>query len=300
MGGIILYVDISIGDEFTQSEIEKKFNTRFGSRMRGISLRNWEDGTKYIILTSSANSPYSDNFEGDIVYYDGEGQNKDQKGTDANIGLIKSNENNRPIYFFKQHEARGKWQYLGIMEVLDYNYIKKNNFMTYEFKLKKLNLDLPPLISTEKKDIEYLAMTTPELTDDTDYSHYERKKRYAAFSRIIKGIYDNRCAVCGKKRFTNSGYPEVEAAHIYPKSKNGSDDPRNGISLCKLHHWAFDNGLFFIRNDYSIKINSRIEGDDNYEEIWRYKNNNINLPQKEKYKPDILFLTEHRKIHNYK
>lgn len=292
-----MIVDINLGDEFTQSEIEKKFNTKFGHSIRGISLRNWDNETKYIILTSSANSPYSDNFEGNIIYYDGEGQNKHQKETDANVGLIKSNENNRPIYFFKQYETKGKWKYLGIMEVLDYNYVEKNGFMTYEFKLKKTNLNIPPDTSVEQKEINDLILKEPILTDDNGFSNYKRKKRSAAFSRTIKKNYDNSCAVCGKKRFTNSGYPEVEAAHIYPKSKKGADDPRNGISLCKFHHWAFDNGLFSIRDDYSIQINPRIVDDDNYEEITMYKDKKIHLPSKKEYKPDILYLSEHRKLH---
>jgi len=26
----------------------------------------------------------------------------------------------------------------------------------------------------------------------------------------------------------------------------GSDDPRNGIALCRTHHWSFDHGLFSV------------------------------------------------------
>jgi putative restriction endonuclease len=291
--------NLKIGDKFTKDEIEAKFNTNFGRSIRGITLSKWEDETRYILLFSRADGPYTDKFEGDVLYYDGEGQNKDQELTDSNKALIESNETGRAIYGFRQYEPRGRWEYLGILEVLDYSYMKKNGFMTYEFKLRKRDLDIPPEISIEQEDIEFLTQEAPELTDDTDYDYYKRKKRDAAFSRIIKEIYDNSCSVCGKKRFTNSGYPEVEAAHIYPKSKDGSDDPRNGLSLCKLHHWAFDNGLFSIGNDFTIKINSRIAADDNYEEIWKYQDEKISLPLKNKYNPDILFLTEHRKLHEF-
>ena len=268
--------------------------------MRGISLRKWEDGTKYIILTSSANSPYSDNIDGDIVYYDGEGQNQDQKETAANIGLMKSNENDRPIYFFKQHQTKGKCEYLGIMEVIDYKYVQKTGFMTYEFKLKKTNLDIPPAISKEKNDIDQLSYKTPRLTDQSNYSNYKRKKRDAAFSRLIKEIYDNQCAVCGKKRFTNSGYPEVEAAHIYPKSKNGADDLRNGIALCKLHHWAFDNGLLAITDNYEVIVPSWIKNDKNYEDIFRFEAEKIILPTINQLKPHKIYLESHRKMYGLK
>ncbi len=54
--------------------------------------------------------------------------------------------------------------------------------------------------------------------------------------------YGPSCAVCGvsELRF-------LDAAHLRPKSRNGSDDPRNGLVLCPLHHRALDAGLFAIR-----------------------------------------------------
>ena len=49
------------------------------------------------------------------------------------------------------------------------------------------------------------------------------------------------CAVCG------IGYPEVlDAAHLIPKEHDGSDDYRNGLALCALHHRMFDAKMFEI------------------------------------------------------
>ena len=49
------------------------------------------------------------------------------------------------------------------------------------------------------------------------------------------------CAVCG------IDFPEVlDAAHLIPKEHNGSDDYRNGLALCALHHRMFDAGMFEI------------------------------------------------------
>jgi predicted restriction endonuclease len=42
------------------------------------------------------------------------------------------------------------------------------------------------------------------------------------------------------------GKPEVQGAHIYPKGRDGSDDLRNGICLCRRHHWAMDAGWISI------------------------------------------------------
>lgn len=294
----IMDVEITIGEELSKEEIEGKFNTKFGSRIRGINLRQWGDGTPYIILFSRVDGPYSDKFEGNIFYYDGEGLGKDQELTTNNKALIKSNEAGRTIYGFRQKEV-GKWEYIGVLEVLDYTYIEKSGFKTYEFKLKKTELDIPEVLASESKEIIESVQDEPKLKDDNSYDIVKRKRRNAAFSRIIKQVYDYSCAICGKKRFTHAGYPEVEAAHIYPKSKNGADDPRNGICLCKLHHWAFDNGLFSIKDDFSIIINDIIRNNDNYEEIYDFENNKIILPKNKELQPVSLYLKEHRKLHEF-
>lgn len=53
--------------------------------------------------------------------------------------------------------------------------------------------------------------------------------------------YGSCCAVC------DVDIPEViDAAHLHPKEHGGSDDPRNGLPLCALHHRAMDAGLFAI------------------------------------------------------
>ncbi len=38
----------------------------------------------------------------------------------------------------------------------------------------------------------------------------------------------------------------LDAAHVIPKGSDGSDDARNGLALCVLHHRLFDAGLFAI------------------------------------------------------
>ena len=137
----------------------------------------------------------------------------------------------------------------------------------------------------------------PRLTEPTRLAKAVKKARSAEFRRIVRENYDYSCAVCGKSRFTKDGNPEVESAHIYPVAKNGSNDPRNGIALCRLHHWAFEGGLFSIGDNYSIVVDKSIEGDKNYEEISHFKNEKIHLP--EEYRPHPKFLKAHREIHGF-
>ena len=91
----------------------------------------------------------------------------------------------------------------------------------------------------------------------------------------------------------------MEAAHIYPVEKNGTDDLRNGIALCKLHHWAFDGGLFSISDALRILIKADIKDKTDYEEIYKYDNKLLLSPQLEKYKISSVFLKQHRISHGF-
>ena len=151
------------------------------------------------------------------------------------------------------------------------------------------------------EEITKLSSTKePSLTEESSETIVKRKIRDAGFREGIRELYEYSCAVCGKKRFDRSKHPEAESAHIYPKEKNGKDDWRNGISLCRLHHWAFEKGLFSIRDDYSIIIEDRIRNDDNYKEINSYEGKKIKLPNEKSSAPHPVFLREHRRIHGLK
>jgi putative restriction endonuclease len=66
--------------------------------------------------------------------------------------------------------------------------------------------------------------------------------RDRAFRRTVTSAYDYRCAACGA-RVLVEGDSMVDAAHLIPFRISMDDDPRNGIALCKNHHWAMDRFL---------------------------------------------------------
>lgn len=80
-----------------------------------------------------------------------------------------------------------------------------------------------------------------------------RIARSKAFARRLLPLYGFRCVVCGKAH-GDGDLSEVEAAHIVPRSRKGVDDARNGLALCRSHHWAFDRGLFGVDPDGKIEI----------------------------------------------
>jgi hypothetical protein len=67
------------------------------------------------------------------------------------------------------------------------------------------------------------------------------RPKQAAFRIAVMRRYGPQCAVCGM-----SVIELLDAVHLVPKSENGTDDPRNGLPLCALHHRAFDRNLFTI------------------------------------------------------
>lgn len=85
-----------------------------------------------------------------------------------------------------------------------------------------------------------------------------RDVRESAFRKIILEEYKCLCAVCQSKfvlqQKKNEPLIEAEAAHIISVNARGPDDPRNGLSLCRRHHWAFDNGLFTVTDSSEIKV----------------------------------------------
>lgn len=83
-------------------------------------------------------------------------------------------------------------------------------------------------------------------------------RRDKAFRELVVREYDYSCAVC-ELMFQWHELSEATAAHIIPKHQSGTDDPRNGLALCRTHHWAFDAYVFTLSDNYEIMLNPKIE-----------------------------------------
>ena len=123
----------------------------------------------------------------------------------------------------------------------------------------------------------------------------EKKIREPGFRRTIMRIYDYTCAVCKLQILTLNGESVTEAAHIIPFNKSNNDDVRNGISLCKLHHWAFDKYLISVDESYNVIVSELMTERGPTE--WMLKTlygKAILLPEQKELYPDQSALAWHR------
>lgn len=139
----------------------------------------------------------------------------------------------------------------------EYNYLR-NNFVhgrrwgvLFEEPMTDQDLDeAENELSTREASPLLLFDEEPDYT----VTKSRRVARSYAFTNQVKEIYNYTCCFCNTSLKTTNDLLELDAAHIVPRSKNGVDDARNGIALCKRHHWAFDKGLILISENREIII----------------------------------------------
>jgi len=111
----------------------------------------------------------------------------------------------------------------------------------------------PPLPSEEVRDDEPFKLTEKIGTVKQEIKVRPGQRRFRF--RVLRR-YSAQCAVCGI-----SLLEVLDAAHIRPKESNGSDDPRNGLVLCAVHHRALHAKLFVIEPN-TMEIHYKEDGTD--------------------------------------
>jgi hypothetical protein len=139
---------------------------------------------------------------------------------------------------------------------------------------------------------------TPSLTEEDDQVPIQvnLKPREAKFRILVRRAYDSKCAICGSCLRSPQGEPEVQSAHIYPKKLKGKDHPRNGLCLCRRHHWALDAGWMSLSDDYTVLVRNDLPQQEDYEFIRKYIGTKIRLPADKKAAPHPVFLRAHREL----
>ena len=105
-------------------------------------------------------------------------------------------------------------------------------------------------------DLALATATRSESAIERRYAERIMKQRLhqPAFRARVLRAYETKCAVCrlGHGRL-------LDAAHITPDSdKSSSTLVSNGLSLCKIHHTAYDIRVLGIDPEYTIHVRSDV------------------------------------------
>ena len=107
-------------------------------------------------------------------------------------------------------------------------------------------------------DIRFTSLLGDYAPTEIERQYTERVVRQRVhqptFRAQVMLAYQTRCTVCVLKKA-----PLLDAAHIIGDGEErGSAVVTNGLSLCKIHHAAYDQNLMGITPDYTVAINREL------------------------------------------
>jgi putative restriction endonuclease len=193
-------------------------------------------------ITTSFESPYSDVYEASLaaVQYS-------YRGTDIahrdNVGLRRAMAEHVPLVYFL---ALAPGKYAAAYPA----FVVGDDPAKLEFKVQ---IDDAGASLTQADPDEYaIADSEPRRAYVT--ATVQRRLHQLAFRQRVLRAYGEQCALC-RLRHTEL----LDAAHITPdRAELGEPVVQNGMSLCKLHHAAFDRFFFTVRTDYVVEVRESI------------------------------------------
>jgi len=222
-------------------------------------------------------APYEDSFQGEhILKYRYRGTDPSHRD---NVGLQLAMRQRTPLIYF-HGVVRG--YYVPAWPVYIVGDDPKNLCVTIEVDDRKLALDGASVVSEDdpsgRRGYATILAT--------------RRIHQAAFRTRVLRAYKEKCAICRLKHTEL-----LEAAHIIPDS-----DPRgkpivpNGISLCKLHHAAFDRHILGVTPDFVVELRRDILDEEDgpmlLYGLQGFQGERLHVPRPEELRPNRAFLEE--------
>jgi putative restriction endonuclease len=112
------------------------------------------------------------------------------------------------------------------------------------------------------------------------------------FRYLVLSAYRRQCSMC-RLRHT----PLLDAAHILPdRDERGTPEIPNGLSLCKIHHGAYDVGILGVAPDDTIHIRADVleehDGPMLLHGLQEIHGNRIQTPRRAEHLPNREYLAE--------
>jgi hypothetical protein len=219
-------------------------------------------------IASMLKSPYADQtfFNPDGSWWMWYSPEAGDLNISANAALMRCMQEGEPVLVLKQFgdkTSKGGARH----RILGLGFIDEFSATQNAFRIRGLNdaqlqsylhvgLDTEDVLEAALR-LQSLEAWSPFVQEERAIYHVSRLKRDAAFRQVVLDNYDHTCAVTGQKFVYEHRVFEADAAHIIAKGKLGSDDPRNGIALSKSVHWAFDQGVFTISDQFEVLIHPK-------------------------------------------
>ncbi|MBQ1289786.1 MAG: HNH endonuclease [Lachnospiraceae bacterium] len=134
-----------------------------------------------------------------------------------------------------------------------------------------------------------------ELPEGNDrFVEAKARVNQAFFREAVLSSYGNRCCITGI-----SEVPLLVASHIKPwkdsDTKTERTNPSNGLCLNALHDKAFDRGLITVLPDLSIRVSSKLTGQDSGT-LWLRQCNKTSIEKPRRFMPGKEFLEYHNDV----
>lgn len=120
----------------------------------------------------------------------------------------------------------------------------------------------------------------------------KRRLHQHKFRHLVLGAYRQQCAVCRFRKV-----PLLEAAHILPdRDERGLPEIPNGLSLCRIHHGAYDLGILGVSPAYQVHIRKDVldekDGPMLLHGLQEMQDQPIHVPSRADHKPNRKYLEE--------
>jgi len=190
-------------------------------------------------IATSPNSPYDDGFATNgLLLYKYRGENPDHPD---NVGLRRAMELKLPLAYM-HGIAKGKYVV---------------SWPVYIVSDQPQNLSVTVAVD-DRSAIRFgnSAGVAEDASARRRYITTQTKVRLhqKAFREKVLSAYRQQCALCNLKHTAL-----LDAAHIIPDSMEaGRPVVNNGLSLCKIHHAAYDQNILGIRPDHVVEIRTDI------------------------------------------
>lgn len=194
-----------------------------------------------LTITTSPNGPYDDGFiDGQTLHYKYRGTDPNHR---ENRGLRELMRQRLPLIYLHGIEP-------GLYLVTWPVFIVNDEPGSLRFSVRAEERGLADYWSSEGTlpadfETEYGELRRQHKTREVKVRVHQQAFR----SRVLRA-YKQQCALCRLRH-----PPLLDAAHITPDSNDlGEPVVSNGLSLCKIHHAAFDKYFLGIRPDYTVHI----------------------------------------------